>query len=505
MDQEAVLREVMDRVQMLPNVDQLVTRDDFNEMVEAVVVSLLGDEKFMRKMRFSGGADPKLSGSIYARYGYSIGDLEFLYDLQRSLHNTQPSKYSGPSERLRNAFDHVSQAVYVPQEQIRQWDKHALDNEWPRIPRASLRGTDLALFDQGRYEEMPAYQRALRAMDTAESGYGQQLIGAQYVGDLWEGARQESRIFRLLQTFEMQHPTAYLPVEADIPEMLYVSENTGATDSPYSTSKTGSNRVQVSAKKFVIHQVWSGEMEEDSIIPFIPFLRRQVEISLAHYADSAVLNGDTTNAATGNINLDDADPADTKHYLAFDGVRHAFLVDNTDNGVDHSGAAITYDALLNLKAKMVDTTYLMNWGSPTMAEDLVYVADPFTSVKIAGLDEVLNSKIQNGGRDLLNGEVGIGAIMGHPVINSIAMSKTEADGKVSDTDGNNTLGQVAAFNRRGLVAGWRRRVLMETERLPGRDQTRLVHSLRMGLGRFSPTGSASGIEWAAGLYNISLA
>ena len=75
---------------------------------------------------------------------------------------------------------------------------------------------------------------------------------------------------------------------------------------------------------------------------------------------------------------------------------------------------------------------------------------------------------------------------------------------MSTTGGNNVKGQVSAFNRRGFKVGWRRQVQVETERLPGRDQTRLVYSLRMGFGRFTPTGAASGIEAAAVAYDISL-
>ena len=120
-----------------------------------------------------------------------------------------------------------------------------------------------------------AYQRAIRAMDTAETGFGLQLVGAQYVGELWEQARQESLVFNLLNSFEMTAPVAYLPVAAALPEMLFVGESTANNSSNYATVKSGSNRVAVSAAKFVIHQMWSGEMEEDSIIPFVPFLRAQ--------------------------------------------------------------------------------------------------------------------------------------------------------------------------------------------------------------------------------------
>jgi hypothetical protein len=44
--------------------------------------------------------------------------------------------------------------------------------------------------------------------------------------------------------------------------------------------------------------------------------------------------------------------------------------------------------------------------------------------------------------------------------------------------------------------------MVETERLPATDQTRLVYSLRLGFGRFSPTGAASAIEAAAALFNL---
>jgi hypothetical protein len=132
----------------------------------------------------------------------------------------------------------------------------------------------------------------------------------------------------------------------------------------------------------------------------------------------------------------------------------------------------------------------------------VYVSDPFTADKIAMFDEYLTVDKYGPQATVFNGEAG--RILGHRHISSIAMSKTEADGKVSTTGGNNTKGQVNAFNTRGFKVGWRRRVMVETERLPGRDQTRIVYSLRLGFGRFTPTGAASGIEASAGLYNISL-
>lgn len=408
-----------------------------------------------RKMRFADNAAGRsIEGSKYGRLSdpttgrdWNADDVEFLHDLLATARAYGISR--GPSEELRNL--------------------HAAINT--------------------------------RAMDTAESGYGAELVGVQYVGQLWQAAREHSVVFPLIPAFEMNAPSAYLPVEAGMPEMLYVSENTSPTASDYATSKTGSNQVLVAAKKFLIHQVYSGEMEEDSIIPFVPFLRRQAAWALGYYADSAVLNGDTTNATTGNINLDDADPADTKHYLAFDGIRHACLVDNTGNASDHSGAAITFDALLGLRKLMLDRTYLMDWGHPVNPNDLIFVVNPELADEIALLDEFITVDKFGPQATVLTGQVG--RIGRHPLVSTIAVPRTEADGKVSNTAGNNTLEQAIAFNRQGFTVGWRRRVKFELERLPGRDQTRIVWSLRFGFGRYSPTGSASGIEAAAVLYNIA--
>ncbi len=488
----------------LTAIGQAVDENRLKQLVTEQFGLLMNDQDFVRKMRFGGKTDGKLVGTKYARWGLSVADIEFLYDLQESLRGQKrvndPGVYEGPGEELRNTFQAISEAYYLPMEQVRAMDRRAIDDLFPRIPVTWLGGGDRELAGRGAFELTEAYQRAMRAMDTAESGYGQQLIGAQYVSELWDAARGESRILGLLETFEMTQPTAYLPVEVDFPEMLFVAESTLNNSSNYSTVKTGSQRVQVDAKKFVIHQMWSGEIEEDSIIPFVPFLRRQQLLSVAFYGDSLVLNGDTTNAATGNINLDDADPADTKHYLAFDGIRHAGLVDNTGNSKDLAGA-ISLAALRDVKGRMIDLTNKVDWGHPNDPTDLIFAADPETADRIALLDEIIAYKQLNG-QALLNGEVT--RVLGHPVISTIAQPKTEADGKVSTTASNNTKGQVTTFNRRGFKVGWRRRVKTESERIPATDQTRIVLSLRMGLGRFTPTGAASGIEAADVIYDISL-
>lgn len=398
--------------------------------------------------------DVALEGTRYARFTdpntgrrWTADDVEFMHDLLEAAQQQQ--RGSGPSEKLRNLHAEIN----------------------------------------------------TRAMDTAESGYGSELVGVQYVSELWNAARVSSMIFSRLATFELTGPSAYMPVAAAPPEMLYVSESISPDQANYPTSKTGSNRVLVTAKKFLIHQVWSGEMEEDAIIPYIPFLREQAAFSVGYYSDSAVLNGDTVSTATGNINSDDGAPTETKHYLAFNGVRKVGLVDNTDNAINMAGVP-TYDKLTDMRTLMLDRTYYIDWGHPMDPDDLLYVAGPETADAIAKIDEVITVDKYGPQAVVLMGEVA--RIGRNPLLRSIAMPLTEDDGKVSVTAASNTKGQLVTFNRRGVVVGWRRRLKVEVERVARTDQSVIVYSLRMGMGRYSPTGAVAGQEFAAVMRNITV-
>ena len=65
-----------------------------------------------------------------------------------------------------------------------------------------------------------------------------------------------------------------------------------------------------------------------------------------------------------------------------------------------------------------------------------------------------------------------------------------------------TLDQVVAFNRNAVALGYLRNLTTETYRLPQRDQNGIILFWRMAVARYTPTGAASGIEWAAVLRNI---
>jgi HK97 family phage major capsid protein len=477
---EKLLTDLSARIEAL---GESVNKENIRAHVKSSLEEMFKDDpEFVRKMRFATEPETKLIGSKFARWNLGISDIEFLYDLMTA---EKRNGGAGPSEELTNAFNHLSKALYIDQEEIRRIDRRAIDNLFPRVHKGNR----------------AQYEAAIRAMDTAESGYGSQLIGAQYVGDLWEAGRSAMRVANLVGSFEMTDPTAYLPVEVDFPAMLHVAESTSSSESEFTTSKTGSNRVTVTAHKFVIHQMWSGEMVEDSIIPVLQFYRTQAQKSLAFYMDSLALNGDTT--ASNGINNHDTTVASTVHYTAFDGIRHACLVDNTGNSASAANGAISLSHFRGAYSRMIDATYHHDWGHPNDPNDLVHVVDPYTGDQMLTMDEFMTRDKAGNDATLFTGQ--IAKVFNHPVISSIALAKSSLDGTIdADTAGDNLYGSIVTFNRNGLKWGWRRRVQVETQRLPATDQNRIVYSLRLGLGRFTPTGADSGIEWADTVYYINV-
>ena len=154
----------------LATIGESVSEEKLKALINERLDQLLTDEKFVRKMRFGQAGEPKLSGSKFARWGLGVADIEWLFDVLESAQRVGRSP--GPSEELRNAFKEISEAVYIPEAQIREMDRKAIDNLFPRIPRAWLAGRDQALHAEGRYEEMAAYQRADRKSTRLNSSHG---------------------------------------------------------------------------------------------------------------------------------------------------------------------------------------------------------------------------------------------------------------------------------------------------------------------------------------------
>lgn len=381
-------------------------------------------------------------------------------------------------------------ALTMPEDFERAWKHHVFE-----LPKR----------DPNKYgqrimvEEGPADKPRYRAMDTAESGYGLQLVGAQYETELWRAARAGDPLLSMIREIPMRFPADTIPVDGALPELRLLGESTTSGASAYTESDTPTSSATLTAKKLGINQLWSGELDEDSIIRYADFLREQLNRAAMHGLASSIYNGDNTNAGTGNINLDDADPADTKHYLAYDGIRHYWLVTATGQGKDMAGALDPKEidrarGKLNGTTDDVDADFNnINWGAN--AADLAVVCDFDTYMNLLDLDVVATVDKYGPSATVITGE--LGKYRGMRVFSPAYASKTEADGKASDTETSNTKGQITVFNPQGFIRGSLRGLSLYFDRVQRTDQFLFELYMRKAFTRF-------GGNVAAGIYDITV-
>lgn len=328
---------------------------------------------------------------------------------------------------------------------------------------------------------------AIKALTSTGSGTGDELVPTNMAAELWEDFFLASRVASLFDTIPMPSNPFDVPLGLGDVTWRKGSENTATTASDPSTAKS-----TLTATELVAEVNWSYTLQEDAIIALMPALRARLAISGAEIIDDFALNADATDAATGNINLDDADPDADSYYLSAgqDGIRHQWLVDNTSQGVNAGGDALS-------DADVVDALVLMGKYAAS-PEQCAIICDVATY--LGGFLELSNVvTVDKFGPEavVLTGQ--LAAYRGVPVVVSASAPKTEADGKVSTTAGNNTLGQVNAVNRSMWHVGFRRDLLIEVDRDIQKRQYIMVVSLREAVGAHGTRASAT---HTAGIRNI---
>ncbi len=329
-------------------------------------------------------------------------------------------------------------------------------------------------------------------MHTDNTGYGSEWVPDVWSSELWRKARAENVILPLFRVIEMPSSPFELPIAGSDPTVYYVPETQDEDDltlagsgNPIPDSQVGSGKVTLTARKLALRVGFSAEMVEDTMIPLIPLYREQALRVMADAIDNVLLNGDTEDGATGNINSDDGAPSSTAKYMAFDGLRKLPLVTNAANAKDASGAPSV--ALLR------ETRFLMPARYALRPNDCAWIVDGSTYAAL--LSDTSLATVDKFGphATVLTGE--IAKVDGVPVLVSAEMPLTMADGKVDSTG--NTKGQAVCVYRPGWVVGYRRRVAATMNYLPYYDAYQMVATVRLAFVNFDT-------EVASVLYDITV-
>lgn len=323
-----------------------------------------------------------------------------------------------------------------------------------------------------------------KAMSAVGDGTGDQWVPSGMEAQLWEDWTKRSIVSDKFQTIDMPTNPFLIPtLTADTTIYRPTAEAEAPTASDVTTAQS-----TLSACKLAGKNLMSYELEEDAIFAVLPIIRENFAKQLAAAVDSVILNGDTT-TGTSNINLSGGSIPTTSKYLCFDGLRHAALVGNDAMDADLGSLAIADIATLQaLMGKFA-----------TRPSDVVLFCDPYTYLKLTGLSEVLTIDKYGNDATILKGE--LAKIKGYPIIVSEELSKANSNGHVDNTSGNNTTGTIVLCHTPSWRAGWKRKVMIETDRDIDVQQYEIVASLRYAL---IPFGDISTQEHVAVGFNITL-
>lgn len=330
--------------------------------------------------------------------------------------------------------------------------------------------------------------RLKAALDSVTAGSGEELVPTGWTAQMWRDVRQETRVASLFNEIDMPTNPFDIPLQLGDVAWYPGTENTATTQTAVATQKQ-----TLTAHELVAEVPWSLTLEEDAVIAMLPELRRTLVDSAASVLDDVLLNADTTSA--NNINVDGGAASKTvanqaQWRIGFDGLIHLPLVDNTSQAINVD-AALASSTFLDLLSKL---------GKYGISKGAAFVCDTSTYIKALGLDQVATVDKLGPKATLLNGQ--LGTIFGVPIVVAGQMRLADADGKVTSGGNTNSRGRVLAVNTSQWRIGYRRRLLIETQRDIQKRQHTMVVSMRVGFAE--RTGTRSSATHTALAYNITL-
>jgi HK97 family phage major capsid protein len=188
-----------------------------------------------------------------------------------------------------------------------------------------------------------------KALNTQTAGSGLEWIPTGYSSSMIEMIEIEAVVASLFESFSMPTTTYIYPVKLSHGTAYLGGEATTDSPSMYKASTMRTSDLSFTAKKIVANYPVTEEMTEDSIVPVLPVLKRDIAQAVARAEDNAIINGDTstTHLDTGyNVASDDA-------RRAWMGLRRMCSDANSALGLKNDGSTWSTSAGLALLRALV--------------------------------------------------------------------------------------------------------------------------------------------------------
>lgn len=326
-----------------------------------------------------------------------------------------------------------------------------------------------------------------KALDATTGTAGDEWVPTGMAAELWQDMFLAARVAGTLYPINMPTDPFDDPLAPTSGAWRKGTANTAITAQDVTTAKS-----TLTSTEQVYEVDWAYDIDEDAIMAVLPSLRQELARSGAEQIDNFILNADSTDAGSGNINSDDANPANDSYYLSNgqDGIRHLFLVDNT-------GQSTAINTTLTDALMMAGIGRLGKYAADV--GNLAIAVDPKTYIYMLGLTNVATVDKFGPSATILTGELAKYANI--PVIATSSLTTYDTDGKYTMTSpsSNDVYGSMAIYHRNMWRLGFRRQLLIEVDQLIQKRQFVMVVSFRIAV---AARGTRSTAVHTAGIHHV---
>lgn len=330
------------------------------------------------------------------------------------------------------------------------------------------------------WEDFSKLQKSL--VTGGDAGTGNEYVPTGFSNKLYDAIRLELQLANNLISIDMPSNPFSSPIIAGDSSAYYVPEaDSDDTTSPSIIPATAptTGKFTLEAKKLGCKTRFSDELSEDSIVPILPMLQKNIAIGLATALENAIINGDTSNSPMDADLTSSSDPR-----KAFNGLRKL-----VSSAFIDFGGELTISKIRALRASM--GVYGIN------PANLILLASPSAYFyHLLNLNEVLTADKYGDKATIITGE--LAKIDNIPIIVSSNVKETLDRAGVVPSGGS-TYTEIILFNKLGYALGNRGQVKVEVGRDIENGQEVLVSSMRKA---FAPIYGASAPAVAIG-YNLS--
>lgn len=303
---------------------------------------------------------------------------------------------------------------------------------------------------------------ANEALHTTQTGYGKELVPVNVLSDeVLDMTIEEADLLSFLPGDHGRNMNATEKVPM-IGEPGYFTGNSEwdgtATTVPVGTHKTPTAEITITQAPLIMNIPISKRLLNYSITDLESHIKTAISKAAARTVTAMIINADAETGATGNVNSDDQAPATTY------GATHYSL--QSDHGIRElaiNGTGLTVNVGTLTRGDFVS---LENVLGDLFGEDCLWIMNRKAYNATTALDDFSDAS-KRGEASTINGNA-VANIDGADVFVTREMQLAEADGKLSATASNNTLGQIGLLWTPSVQYGFGQPLEMDVVKVPGK-------------------------------------